>query len=93
MVLLITENRASDYLQIAKLNIFFDNSIPVNAFYDGKTLLMYACEYGNSTEIIKLLIDNDAVTTLRSSEGKTAFEYAKENPMLEHDDVYWSLNK
>lgn len=92
MVLLISENKSNDFMQIAKLNVFIENSVPVNAFYDGKNLLMYAAEYSSSTKIIKLLLDNDAVTTLRSSEGKTAFEYAKENKMLQHDDIYWALN-
>ena len=37
---------------------------------------MYACEFGNSTKIIKVLIDNNAITSIRSTEGKTAYDYA-----------------
>ena len=54
---------------------------------------MYACQYGNSTKIIKLLLENNAVTSVRSTEGKTAYEYASENKKLKHDSTYWELNK
>ena len=54
---------------------------------------MYACEFGNSTKVIKVLLDNNAVPSLRSNEGKTAYEYASENKKLAHDSTYWELNK
>ena len=53
---------------------------------------MYAAEFSSSTKILKLLLDNGAVPAIRSAEGKTAFEYAKLNTQLEHDETYWSLN-
>ena len=39
-----------------------------------------------------ILLENDAIITLRSTEGKTAFDYAKENANLAHDEIYWALN-
>ena len=78
--------------QFAKIEAFIDFGVPLNRFYEGKTPLMYAAEFSSSTQIIKLLLDNGAVPAIRSAEGKTAFEYAKLNTQLEHDETYWSLN-
>ena len=75
------------------LQIFMDESVPLNVLYEGKTPLMYAAAFGISTKIIQILLDNQANPTLRSTEGKTAFDYAKENKNLRHDDIYWSLNR
>ena len=78
--------------QFVKIEAFIDFGVPLNRFYEGKTPLMYAAEFSSSTKIIKLLLDNGAVPAIRSAEGKTAFEYAKLNTQLEHDETYWSLN-
>ena len=91
-VLVLTENTSEEFMQLFKVNLFLDMSVPLNSFYKGKTPLMYAAENGTSTKVIKLLLDNNSISSLRSSEGKTAFDYAKENPRLKHDDIYWSLN-
>ena len=93
LVLLLSESQTSEYTSIAKLNAFLDYSVPLNTFYEGKTPLMYACEFGNSTKIIKVLIENNAITSIRSTEGKTAYDYASENQSLTHDSNYWLLNK
>ena len=92
-VLLISENHTAEYVQISKLKVFLEQSIPVNTFYNGKTPLMYAAQYGNSTKVIKLLLDYDSIPSIRSTENKTAFDYAKENTALKHDSIFWSLNK
>ena len=65
----------------------------LNSFYNGKTPLMYAAQYCNSTSIIKKLLDNGAAVTIRAADGKTAFDYAKQNSSLPHDDTYWALNQ
>ena len=78
--------------QLAKLRFYIDQAVPLNVLYEGKTPLMYAAKYGNSTKIIKMLIDNQASPVLRSTEGKTAFDYASKNSNLIHDDSYWALN-
>ena len=91
-VLVLTENTSEEIMQLFKVNLFLDMSGPLNSFYKGKTPLMYAAENGTSTKVIKLLLDNNSISSLRSSEGKTAFDYAKENSRLKHDDIYWSLN-
>ncbi len=92
-VLLLSENHTSEYLQLSKLNVFMELGLPINSFYEGKTPLMYAAEYGNSTKAIKVLLENNAATSIRSSEGKTAYDYASENKKLTHDKTYWELNK
>lgn len=88
----ITAGGSSSSAQIAKLKVFVDRGISINRFYEGKTPLMYAAEYASSTEIIKFLLDNGALSSVRDSSGKRAFDYAKANSRLERDEVYWSLN-
>lgn len=92
-VLLLSESSNSVTVQLNKAKIFIDFSIPINAFYNGKTPLMYAAQFCNSTKIIRVLLENNASTVIRSTEGKTAFDYAVSNSKLEHDNVYWTLNK
>ena len=92
-VLMLSDNYSSDYSKAAKVDTFIEKSIALNSFYNGKTPLMYAAQYCSSTIVIKKLLDYGAGTTIRSADGKTAFDYAKENPTLPHDDIYWKLNK
>ena len=91
-ILAITSNSGNYASQIAKLQVFMDRGISMNRFYEGKTPLMYACEYASSTRVIKLLLDNGALYTIRDSSGKKAFDYAKQNNKLERDEIYWLLN-
>lgn len=92
-IMMLSDNQTSDYSKLAKIQAFVDKSISINSFYKGKTPLMYACEYSKSTKIIKCLLDNGALTTIRSVEGKTAFDYAMENTSLIHDNIFWKLNQ
>ena len=92
LVFLLSSNGTTDYIIKEKIKLFIDKEIPLNTFYNGKTPLMYAAQYSTSTEVVKILLDNDAVKTIRSVEGKTVFDYAKDNSKLAHDDIYWSLN-
>lgn len=64
----------------------------INSLHNGKTPLMYCAEYYESTDVIKLLLENGADPYIISSEKKNAFGYAKENSKIMHDSVYWSLN-
>lgn len=79
-------------LQETKLKQFIDKGIPVNRFWEGKTPLMYAAETANTTEPIAFLIKNGALSSLHSTDGKTAFDYAQANTKLPHNTIYWSLN-
>ena len=92
LVLLLSENNNSEDSLLSKLEILLDTGLPVNILFEGKTPLMYAAAYGNSTKVIKKLLEYDASVTIRSSEGKTAFDYASANKALIHDDAYWALN-
>ena len=89
---LLSEQNISEDTQISKTVIFLEAGIPVNVLYNGKTPLMYAAAYGNSTKVIKMLLDYQASVSVRSTEGKTAFDYAVQNYNLAHDQIYWSLN-
>ena len=91
-ILAITANTGSTATQAAKINVFIEKNVPLNRFYEGKTPLMLAAEYSSSTQILKILIDNGALPSIRDASGKTAFYYASMNTSLEHDDIYWSLN-
>ena len=93
MIFLLTEHNISEEQQLSMLQIFMDESVPLNVLYEGKTPLMYAASFGNSAKLIKMLLDNQASPTLRSTEGKTAFDYAMKNNNLAHDETYWALNK
>lgn len=92
-VLLLSFNNSSEYTEIAKINIFLNKSIPLNSYIDGKTPLMYAAQFSTSTKVIKYLVDNGAITTVRSIEGKTALDYALANNGLERNSDFWTLNK
>lgn len=92
-ILSITAGGGNQVTQIGKLKIFLEHGVPVNRFYEGKTPLMYACEFGTTTDLIKILLENGAITKVRTGNGKTAFDFAQLNTHLEHNDVYWSLNE
>lgn len=91
-ILSITSSNSNALTQVTKIKIFIERGIAINRFYDGKTPLMYAAEYASSTDILKVLLDNGAVTGVRTSDGKTAFSFAESNKHLEHNNIYWSLN-
>ena len=91
-ILAITTHPSSTVSQIAKLEIFIDRGVPLNRFHEGKTPLMYAAEYATSTKVIKLLLDNGAISSIRNPHGKTAFNFAETNTLIPHDEIYWSLN-
>ena len=93
LVFLLSEQNISERQQLSKLQIFMDKAVPLNILYDGKTPLMYAAQYGNSTKILQVLLDNQSSVTMRSTDGKTAFDYAINNKNLAHDKTYWALNK
>ena len=88
----ITGNSSSDHIREAKIKLFLDMGIPLNRLWKGQTPLMYAAQYGKSTLVLKQLIDAGANLALQDENGNTAFEYAKANKNLAHDDIYWSLN-
>ena len=92
-MLTLSSTQGSMRIKETKIQLFLENmSIPINRIYRGKTALMHACQYATSTEIIKLLLDYGAKSSIRDADGKTAFDYAKENKNLSHDEIYWGLN-
>lgn len=91
-ILTITSENTNLLAQSEKINIFINKNIPINRIYKGKTPLMYAAIYGKSTEIIDILLQNGAITTIRTIDNKTAFDYATENSNLPQNEIYWALN-
>ena len=92
-ILMLSDNSSSEYSKTVKTEAIIQKGIALNTFYNGKTPLMYAAQYCTSTSVIRKLLEYGAATTTRSADGKTAFDYAKQNPSLPHDNVYWALNK
>ncbi|MCR5317435.1 MAG: ankyrin repeat domain-containing protein [Treponema sp.] len=92
-ILAITSTAGSASVKEEKLRLFIDMGIPINRIWNGKTPLIYACQYCTSTSTLKVLLDGGAKTLVKDSDGKTAFDYAESNAQLSHDDIFWSLNK
>ena len=86
-IVALKEARSEEFI-----NEYLKYNLNLNSMYKGKTPLMYAAEYYESTDVIKLLLEKGADPYIISSEKKNAFSYAKENSKLIHDSVYWSLN-
>lgn len=91
-VLAITAAGASAPAQTARLRLFLDRGLPLNRFYEGRTPLMYAAQYSSSTEILRLFLENGADPSVRTADGKTAFDFARANGRLARDETYWLLN-
>ena len=92
LVYMLSEQSISEDSLITRVKTFVNMDVPLNSLIEGKTPLMYAAQYGNSTKIFKVLMENGASATIRSTEGKTAFDYAATNQKIIHDDAYWALN-
>ncbi|MCR5724745.1 MAG: ankyrin repeat domain-containing protein [Treponema sp.] len=73
------------------LSLFTEKGISLNAPYGGKTPLMYAAENNTNTNVIAWLLRRGAKTTYKTSDGKTAFDFAQANPRLPHNENYWAL--
>lgn len=91
-ILALTSTEGSEYIEQTKVQLFLDMGVSVNRVWKGKTPLMYAAQYSDSTAVIGLLIQAGAKPGTQNVEGKTAFNFAKDNSRLAHDDIYWSLN-
>lgn len=88
----ITGNSTNDHVRLAKIRLFTEMGLPLNRLWKGQTPLMYAAQYATSTQVLQILLDSGARTDIRDDSGKTAFDYAKTNKNLTHDDTYWALN-
>ncbi|SLM18955.1 exported hypothetical protein [uncultured spirochete] len=56
------------------------------------TPLMWAAFLNENPDVIMALLNAGADGTIKSSEGKTAFDYAQQNQKLEGTKAYWDLN-
>ena len=88
----LTSSNGSDFVKTTKVRLFIEQGIQVNRIWKGKTPLMYAAQFGTSNQVIQLLLDSGAKPGLNDAEGKTAFDYARENLNLERDNTFWALN-
>ncbi|HCU59259.1 MAG TPA: hypothetical protein DIC64_04690 [Alphaproteobacteria bacterium] len=60
--------------------------------YSVWTPLIFASVFSSKPEIVELLINNGADTKIKDIDGKTALDYAKENPDIYQTNAYWLLN-
>lgn len=88
----ITGKSSTDHVRAAKVKLFLDMKVPLNRLWKGQTPLMYAAQYGNSTEVIRQLLDAGANPSILNDKGMSAFDYAKNNKRLPHDESFWALN-
>jgi ankyrin repeat protein len=58
----------------------------------GYTGLHLAARYGETPEVITLLLDAGADGTAVNEDGETPFDLAKDNEALAGTDAYWALN-
>lgn len=90
--LLLSSTFYDEELFLQKIQLFLNNKINLNSLHNGKTPLMYLCQNNSSTNAIQLLLKYGANKRIKSTENKTAFEYASENKSLQKDEIFWSLN-
>ena len=57
----------------------------------GATALHKAARFNSSDAALRALLDGGADPTLRDNAGKAAWDYARENELLEGSDVLWLL--
>jgi len=88
----ITSSNVPLSVQCEKVRSFIDKGVPLNAFFESKTPLMYAAAAGRSTAVIEVLLEAGALPSARTASGLRAFDFAQKNQALEHDDIYRSLN-
>lgn len=58
----------------------------------GFTPLMFAAGGNSNPAVIETLIKAKADVNARDKAGKTAFDYAEDNPKIKGTPVYWKLN-
>lgn len=92
-IMAITSNENDEEIKTEKVKFFISKKLPINRFYEGRTPLMYAAQFSSSTKVIQVLLENGASKKFYSTDGKTVFDYAESNKLLQHDEIYWSLNQ
>lgn len=93
LTMVLSNSLKNEQALLNKVQTYILFGVPLNVFYDGKTPLMYAAQNTYSSKVLKLLVQNGAKTSIRSVEGKTAFDYAKQNKNLSQEQYYSSLNQ
>ena len=74
------------------LEVFFGHGITANIVHKGKTPLMLAAQTNTDTDCIEFLLERGADKTFVTADRKDAYYFAKRNPNLPRNDVFWSLN-
>lgn len=74
------------------LEVFFRHGITANIVHKGKTPLMHAANTNTDTDCIAFLLEKGADKTFVTADRKDAYFFARQNPNLPRNDVFWSLN-
>ena len=59
---------------------------------DGLTPLMHAARFNENPEVIMVILNAGADGKVKSGDGRTAFDYAGDNPTLKDTAAYWALS-
>ncbi len=90
-ILAVEDGKSSQPVKEEKLRRFLRKGVPVNGFFRGLTPLMYACRYGSTSLAARCLLEGGADASLQGEEGKSALDYAMENPSFPHDRIFSTL--
>ena len=84
---------AVEYEDLDKVTTLINGGANVNdQNHNGLTPLMIAAMNNLEPEVITILLKSGANGTQKSNEGKTAFDYAKDNESIKGTNAYWELN-
>ena len=89
---LIYAAASTDNPEILKALLAADAQLDARGEY-GWTPLIHASALNKNPEIVTTLLRAGADGKLTSTEGKTAFDYAAENPNVKDSEAYWLLNE
>lgn len=87
-ILSVKEDVSSPLIKEEKIKVFLRKGVPINGYFHGLTPLMYACRFGASSLAARCLLERGADVSLRGEDGRTALDYALENPTFPHDGVF-----
>jgi hypothetical protein len=59
----------------------------------GATPLHYAAQLNSNPDVISALIEAGADGSIEDNDGKTPFDFAKNNEAIKNTDAYWALNE
>lgn len=89
---MLSKARRDELIEI--LDIFINNKLDINAAdNNGKTALMYACEFSINTDMISDLLEKGVNVNAKDKKGNTVYDYAKKNKNILYSKIKAVLDK